>query len=118
LTGLALDLVTGPVFCAAAAAQLIGRPLVYVVTAKGSAATGDTWRTFRPHLLWLAVSAVAIAAGVFSGHDYPTLYLWALLTVVICGGPMMHVAGHKLSERREWRQVSRLRDEPQDRASA
>jgi cellulose synthase (UDP-forming) len=118
LTGLALDMITGPVFCAAAAAQLIGRPLVYVVTAKGSAATGDSWRTFRPHLLWLAVSAAAVAAGLFSGHDYPTLYLWALLTVVICGGPMVHVAGHKLSERREWRQVGRLRDEPQGGPSA
>jgi cellulose synthase (UDP-forming) len=118
LTGLALDMITGPVFCAAAAAQLVGRPLVYVVTAKGSAATGDTWRTFRPHLLWLAVSAAAIAVGVLSGHDYPTLYLWALLTVVICGGPMMHVVGHKLSERREWRQLGRLRDEPQRGSSA
>jgi cellulose synthase (UDP-forming) len=118
LTGLALDMITGPFFCAAAAAQLVGRPLVYVVTAKGSAATGDTWRTFRPHLLWLAVSAAAIAVGVLSGHDYPTLYLWALLTVVICGGPMMHVVGHKLSERREWRQLGRLRDEPQRGSSA
>jgi hypothetical protein len=45
------------------------------------------------------------------------LYLWALLTVVICGGPMIQVASHKLSERREWREVGRLRDEPQERQS-
>jgi cellulose synthase (UDP-forming) len=110
LTGLALDLITGPVFCAAAVAQLTGRPLVYVVTAKGSASTGDTWRTFRPHLLWLTVSAAAIVTALLSGHDYPTLYLWAILALVICGGPMVQVMAHRLAERREWSQVARLGD--------
>ena len=62
-TGLALDLITAPVYVAAAAAQLAGRPLQYVVTAKGSAATGDGWRTFRPHLLWLGVAGTASEQG-------------------------------------------------------
>jgi cellulose synthase (UDP-forming) len=116
LTGLALDLITGPVFCAAAVAQLMGRPLVYVVTAKGSAATGDTWRTFRPHLLWVAVSAAAIAAGVLSGHDYPTLYVWAALTVVICAGPMLQVTGHRMWAHHELRGISKLDSRPLKRS--
>ena len=77
LTGLALDLITAPVYVAAAAAQLAGRPLQYVVTAKGSAATGDGWRTFRPHLLWFGVAVLAMAAGLLLHHDYTTLYVWA-----------------------------------------
>jgi cellulose synthase/poly-beta-1,6-N-acetylglucosamine synthase-like glycosyltransferase len=92
LTGMALDVVTGPVFCAAALAQLAGRPLVYVVTAKGSASTGDTWRTFRPHLLWLGVSAAAVLAGVLLRHNYAPLQFWAVTTGVICLAPMLHVA--------------------------
>ena len=75
LAGLALDLLTAPVYVAAAAAQLAGRPLQYVVTAKGSAATGDSWRTFRSHLFWLTVAAASVLAGLSLHHDYWTLYL-------------------------------------------
>ncbi len=99
LTGMLLDLFTAPVYVAAAAAQLVGRPLVYVVTAKGSAATGDTWRTFRPHLLWLAVAVVSIAAGRLQGHHYGTLYFWAGLTAVLCLAPLTLVGAQRLAER-------------------
>ena len=97
LSGIALDLITGPVFCAAAVAQLVGRPLVYVVTAKGSASTGDTWRTFRPHLLWAAVSLAAIASGLALDHHYPTLHFWAALATLICLAPIAHVAINRLT---------------------
>ncbi|MGR7024175.1 glycosyltransferase family 2 protein [Geodermatophilus sp. URMC 62] len=98
LAGMLLDLITAPVYVAAAAAQLAGRPLVYVVTAKGSAATGDTWRTFRPHLLWLAVAAVALLAGPLLHHDYSALYVWAGLTAVLCVLPLLHVGSGRVGE--------------------
>lgn len=98
LTGLLLDLITAPVYVAAAAAQLAGRPLMYVVTAKGSAATGDTWRTFRPHLLWLSIAGGAILAGLLLNHDYPTLYAWAALTAFICLMPLLHVGASRAIE--------------------
>ncbi|WP_448641345.1 glycosyltransferase family 2 protein [Geodermatophilus sp. URMC 63] len=98
LAGMLLDLVTAPVYVAAAAAQLAGRPLVYVVTAKGSAATGDTWRTFRPHLLWLAVAAVALLAGPLLHHDYPALYVWAGLTALLCALPLLHVGSGRVGQ--------------------
>ena len=89
--GLALDLLTAPVYVAAAAAQLAGRPLVYVVTAKGSAATSDTWRTFRPHLLWAGIAVGAMTVGALFGHRYPALYVWAALTLLISLAPLAHV---------------------------
>ena len=92
LAGMALDLLTAPVYVAAAAAQLAGRPLTYVVTAKGSAATRDTWRTFRPHLLWAGLAVAAMASGLLLGHRYPALYIWAALTVVISLAGVAHVA--------------------------
>ena len=97
LTGIALDLITGPVFCAAAMAQLWGRPLTYVVTAKGSAATGDSWHTFRPHLLWLATALGCIAVGLVLDHDFPTLHLWAALVALICVAPILQVTCRQLA---------------------
>jgi cellulose synthase (UDP-forming) len=98
LSGIALDLITGPVFSAAAIAQLSGRPLSYVVTPKGSAATGDTWRTFRPHLLWLGAALGSIAVGLALGHSYPTLLFWAALVALICLAPMLQVILSRLAE--------------------
>ena len=98
LTGMALDLITAPVFCAAALAQLAGRPLVYVVTAKGKASTRDTWRTFRPHLLWLGVSVTALVSGWLLGHDYLPLQFWAIVTAATCLAPMVH----RLAQQAGW----------------
>ncbi len=92
LSGMALELATAPIYLAAAAAQLAGRPLAYVVTAKGSAATGDTWRTFRPHLGWAVLSVAFITAGAALHHTFLSLYLWALLTIVTCLAPVTHLA--------------------------
>ena len=84
LTGVALELITAPVYVAAATAQLAGRPLTYVVTAKGSAATGDSVRTFRAHLGWAGLAAGSVLAGVALSHSYPSLYLLG----------RRHAAGH------------------------
>ena len=108
LTGMALDVVTGPVFCAAALAQLAGRPLVYVVTAKGSASTGDTWRTFRPHLVWLVVSVLALVGGVLLKHNYAPLQFWAFVTGFVCLAPMLHVVLQQASPARLRRGVGAL----------
>ncbi len=89
LTGMALELVTAPVYVAAAAAQLAGRPLAYVVTAKGASATSDTWRTFRPHLGWALLAGASMVVGALAGHHWWSLYLWAALTVVTCVAPVV-----------------------------
>jgi hypothetical protein len=91
LAGMALELITAPIYVAAAAAQLAGRPLAYVVTAKGAAATGDTWRTFRPHLGWAALAASCIITGQLLDHDYPSLYVWAGLTLLVSLAPVLHL---------------------------
>jgi cellulose synthase (UDP-forming) len=93
LTGMALELVTAPIYVAAAAAQLAGRPLAYVVTAKGTAATGDNLRTFRPHAGWAAVAATSMLAGRALHHNYLSPYLWAGLTLLICITPIGHLLG-------------------------
>ncbi|MGY1802274.1 glycosyltransferase family 2 protein [Blastococcus sp. SYSU D00922] len=98
LSGMLLDLVTAPVYVAAALAQLAGRPLTYVVTPKGSAASRDTWRTFRPHLFWAGVAVVAMLTGRLLDHEYPSLYVWAGITALICLLPLAHVGIARLAE--------------------
>jgi cellulose synthase (UDP-forming) len=93
LTGITLELLTAPIYVAAAAAQLAGRPLAYIVTAKGTAATGDTLRTFRPHAGWAAVAATSMLAGRALDHNYLSPYLWAGLTLLICITPIGYVLG-------------------------
>jgi hypothetical protein len=87
--GMALELITAPIYVAAAVAQLAGRRLTYVVTAKGSAVTRDTVRTFRGHLGWAVFAAGCMAAGLTAGHDYPTLYVWAGFTLLVSITPVL-----------------------------
>ena len=117
LAGIALELITAPVYVAAAVAQLAGRPLVYVVTAKGSAATGDTWRAFRPHLAWAAVAIASIGTGIIFGHSYPSLYVWAAITGIITLSPLVHVdhRAHGRQIRRNARRVDHRRNLPAQR---
>lgn len=99
MAGLGLLLICAPVYVAAATAFLTGRPLAYAVTAKGGLASGDSLRTFRPHLLWLAVSSTLLVGslGFGLGESYPSLTFWLLVTTVICAAPLL------LHARQVWR---------------
>jgi hypothetical protein len=91
LHGMALELITGPVFVVAGAAQVAGRRLVYIVTPKGTAATTDGLRSFRAHLGWAAVASLSIVTGIALGHDYWTFYFWAGTIGLICTTPIAFV---------------------------
>ena len=99
LAGMGLELATAPIYVAAAVAQLTHRPLAYVVTAKGSAATGDTLRVFRPHLGWAALSGGCIVSGIVLDHHYPALYVWSSLTMITCLTPVVHLLTQRLAAR-------------------
>jgi hypothetical protein len=88
LTGMVLELITAPVYVTAAAAQVAGRRLVYVVTAKGSAATADSIRSFRAHLGWAAIAGGSLLAGVALHHTYPSLYYWAGFALLVSAAPV------------------------------
>ncbi|WP_338769677.1 glycosyltransferase [Nocardia vulneris] len=60
LRGLVLRHITAPIITGAGFAALLGRPLSYVVTAKGQLKSTDTLRTFRLHLCWAAVLSVLL----------------------------------------------------------
>jgi cellulose synthase/poly-beta-1,6-N-acetylglucosamine synthase-like glycosyltransferase len=95
MPGMALMLMTIPVYVSAAAASLSGRKLVYKVTPKGDLASPDSLRTFRSHLIWVVWSVVVLTlavAGLVS--TWAGLLVWASLTGLIAGSP---IAVHYIS---------------------
>jgi cellulose synthase (UDP-forming) len=89
MPGMALMLMTIPVYVAAAADSLSGRKLVYKVTPKGELSSPDSIRTFRPHLIWIVWSVVMLclaASGLVS--VWPGLLVWAALTGAIAAAPL------------------------------
>lgn len=91
VAGLGLLLICAPVYVAAAAAFVTGRPLAYAVTAKGALTSGDKWSTFRPQLFWLMTSMFLLIAslGFGLGVAYPTLIFWLVVTAVTCAVPLV-----------------------------
>ena len=89
MPGMALMLMTIPVYVSAAAASLSGRKLVYKVTPKGDLASPDSLRTFRSHLIWV-VWSVAVLALAFAGlaSTWAGLLVWASITGLIAGSPI------------------------------
>ena len=98
LYGMALTLVTVPVYFAAAASKITGRKLVYAVTAKGDCTSPDSIRTFGQHLIYVAWSVVILTAS-FSGwaSSWPMLRFWAVTAGAMCLAP---VAVHYLARYR------------------
>ena len=88
LHGMLLNLVTTPVYLGAGLRQLLGRPLAYRVTAKGRLASDDSLHTFRLQFLWSGLAASCIAAGVLLDHDYPSLYVWMVITIALSLTPI------------------------------
>lgn len=104
LAGIILDLVTAPIYVSAAAAQLVNRPLSFVVTPKGSLTSGDGPRTFRIHAVWAAFAFTAIVIALYRGHSYPALYVWMSITAAISMTPIVHSVA--VNVRRGWAERS------------
>ena len=97
LTGMALMLMTIPVYCSAGLRWVSGRGLPYVITAKGDQASPDRLRTFRPHLAWLGwVAGLLVLAGAGVLHAWPVVLFWVGVTVAICSAPLVIHLGSRL----------------------
>lgn len=114
LVGMILELLTIPIYTAAAVAQVTGRKLVYVVTAKGEAATADNHRVFRAHAGWALVAAASLIAGQAMQHTYRSLYYWATFMLVVTIAPFVRLAVNMVKRRT----VSKLGTRSMSSASA
>ena len=89
LAGMILMLMCIPVYTEAALRRLSGKPLAYVVTAKGKLTSGDTLITFYPHLKWAAILAGVLIVNLLGiGSSYPSMRIWLFLNLGICMSPI------------------------------
>jgi len=99
LTGMALVLMTLPIYTAAGVRWLMGCGLPYVITAKGDMQSPDSMRTFQPHLVvlaWTGYLLVLAAAGMI--HSWPIVLFWAWFAAAICAAPIIvHLTGRHLA---------------------
>ncbi|HEV3295640.1 MAG TPA: glycosyltransferase [Streptosporangiaceae bacterium] len=87
-TGLALMLMTIPVFASAGLRWISRRGLPYVITAKGNLASPDSLRTFRPHLVWACWTGTLLAlAGLGVLHPWPVVIFWVAVAFAISTVP-------------------------------
>ncbi len=98
MVGMFLALFAGPIYVAAAARALAGKPLRYAVTAKGSLKSPDSLRTFRLHLLWAVVAAALLFISFRAHHDIAALRIWGSLAAVIGIGPPAILAASRLGD--------------------
>jgi cellulose synthase/poly-beta-1,6-N-acetylglucosamine synthase-like glycosyltransferase len=98
VVGILLALFAGPIYVAAGARALVGLPLRYAVTAKGSLKTGDSIRTFGLHLFWAAVAGALLAVSFLEHHDLTALRIWGSLAAVTGMGPPLILAFSRLGD--------------------
>lgn len=91
LDGLALSVMSGPVYVEATLRALLRWPLRYDVTGKGEQATADRLGCFRVQLSWLGGLAVLIGVGWWQGHGGPVLYTWVAVSALACAFPPLRV---------------------------
>jgi cellulose synthase/poly-beta-1,6-N-acetylglucosamine synthase-like glycosyltransferase len=89
IIGMAMSILTSPMYALAltnAAARRRGR---FVVTPKGSAGGHDTWRTFRIQLGWAVLYGALLAVAVFVRHSPPLILMWPAVALVISITPIV-----------------------------
>ncbi len=88
VAGMFVSVLSAPVYVTALLDAVRGRNVPFAVTPKGDSGSPDRVLTFRKHLQWGAVLAVALAASFPLGNDHPAMRGWALLGLVVCLLPL------------------------------
>jgi cellulose synthase (UDP-forming) len=97
LQGMGLTMMAIPVYVSAAWQAFIKKPLTYAVTAKGNLSSPDTWRTFMPHIRWLAYNSLLLGAFVALGtHIESSSLYWTIADIAVCASPIMVFAASRL----------------------
>jgi cellulose synthase/poly-beta-1,6-N-acetylglucosamine synthase-like glycosyltransferase len=89
LVGMVMSVLTSPLYAASFLATVLRRPARFVVTAKGASTSVDSLFSFRRHLQWAVLFAVAMIASVIRGYATPQSCLWPGLAVMICLLPVL-----------------------------
>jgi hypothetical protein len=83
VSGMAVSVMSTPVYVSAFWSALRGRGTGFRVTRKGVVG-GDHIACFARHLVWAAVLLVALTVSQVLGHTRPSIRVWAVLSVAMC----------------------------------
>ncbi|GGX42064.1 glycosyltransferase family 2 protein [Streptomyces fructofermentans] len=100
LAGMAMSALSAPIYLKSFGAALLRRPSRFVVTPKGGDTSSDRLLTFRIHLFWAGVLAVALIASFFLDHTHAAMRTWALLALLISLAPVAVWLGTGVRDRR------------------
>jgi cellulose synthase/poly-beta-1,6-N-acetylglucosamine synthase-like glycosyltransferase len=87
LSGMAISVMSAPLYVSALWAAVRNRNTGFHVTRKG-AVSGDSLAVFRQHLWWAAVLAAALTASQVLGHTHSAIRVWAVVSLVMSLLPM------------------------------
>jgi cellulose synthase (UDP-forming) len=114
LEGMALLLMTIPVYVNAALEALLRKPLTYAVTAKGNLASPDTLMTFSYHINWVAFNILSMTVMFFlTAAPNITNVAWVIERIGICLLPIsiFVIARIKISAKKSREQKEALPQE-------
>jgi cellulose synthase/poly-beta-1,6-N-acetylglucosamine synthase-like glycosyltransferase len=85
VAGMFISTLSTPIYVSSLLGSLGKREGGFVVTSKGESKQTDTLATFSRHLRWAAIIALPLVASlVFENEADPWMYLWSLLTLLVC----------------------------------
>lgn len=89
VAGMAVSVLSAPVYVGALLKALHERKTSFKVTPKGVDGTSDSLWSFSRHLAWAAVLGAALIASIPLHHDHPMMRTWAGLAVLVCVMPVL-----------------------------
>ncbi|GAA2558008.1 glycosyltransferase family 2 protein [Pseudonocardia hydrocarbonoxydans] len=87
--GMAMSVISAPIYASSLIATMLRRPVKFVVTPKSDAATRDRLVTFRRHLQWSLLLGGALAASVVLGYANVDVMMWPALSLLISLTPVL-----------------------------
>ncbi len=81
--GMAMSVLSAPIYASSLTATILRRPATFVVTPKAAAASPDRLVTFGRHLQWSVLLALAILASFALGHANLDVMMWPALALLV-----------------------------------
>jgi cellulose synthase/poly-beta-1,6-N-acetylglucosamine synthase-like glycosyltransferase len=88
ISGMAMSVLSSPVYASSLIATILRRPAKFVVTPKSDAASPDRLVTFRRHIRWAVLLVAALTASVVMGYANFDVMMWPALALLISVAPI------------------------------
>jgi cellulose synthase/poly-beta-1,6-N-acetylglucosamine synthase-like glycosyltransferase len=86
--GMAMSVISSPIYASSLIATLLRRPAKFVVTPKSDSASQDRLVTFRRHLQWTVLLAAALTGSVVLGYANIDVMMWPAIALLVSLTPV------------------------------